>query len=291
MSIPLLLHIIISGCIIGIMSIWCKFFMKLTKSLDFSYMAFLIFWAYASSLFNIYRDTGILLSILLAFLCCIPFTFLVLYISSKLHALYFTIGTLSLYSLSLEFTYNAEALTWWALGLTWMKRFIFGDISLFSLESFLLFTLCVIFWLIVWLFFVKRSFLYTILQWRGENKTLLQSMGIFSQPYKFLLILLTTFLWVVGWSLYSFYYMFIDPVSFWLWLLVLVIAITFITYSYNAFFTIVISILFMSVYEWMRFINIIEISKIWYMREIIFSILLMIVTIFIFRRITFQRET
>jgi len=111
MSLEFILHISISAIIFTIIASGFKFFIKLKGSLDFSYIAILIFASYAGALVNIYREIGLLGSVGISFLAAIPFTFLILFLSSKLNDIYFTIGSFALYMLSYQLAYNLEPIT------------------------------------------------------------------------------------------------------------------------------------------------------------------------------------
>ncbi|USN58881.1 MAG: hypothetical protein H6767_02045 [Candidatus Peribacteria bacterium] len=108
MNLDFFTSIAIIALIFFILSSGFKFFLNLKQELDFSYIAIIIFGSYASVIINNTWQTGILASAGLAFLLAIIFTFFILYLSSKLSEVYFIIGTLSLYMISLHLARNLE---------------------------------------------------------------------------------------------------------------------------------------------------------------------------------------
>jgi ABC-type branched-subunit amino acid transport system permease subunit len=91
--------------------------------------------------------------------------------------------------------------------------------------------LCVVVVVVCLLIFFVRSYLYRLLQAWGENILVVRSLGINVSYIKIVLIIFTTFLAVVGGSLYAFYYQFIDPKAFWIGLVTLLLAISFLSYN------------------------------------------------------------
>ncbi len=283
-------HILISGIIFAILASGFKFFVKLTWTLDFSYLAIVIFWAYVSSLINTVWGRGILASILAAFLSSIVFTFLILFLSSKLSDAYFSIGTFALYILTYQVAFNRESVTGGALGMSWMGRNIITTRwEAWSLSAFLTFAAIIGFAVFAFLLYFKKTYFYTILQWWWENDVVITSLGVRINLYKFVMIAMTTFLAVVGGALFSFYYSYIDPPSFWLSMLVLLLVIVFLSYSLNDVGTFFVAVLVMFCYEYLRFFKIVDPAKIGYFREIIFGILIILVSFWVFRKITFER--
>ena len=126
MNSTFLLHILISWCIFYIIWTGAKMFLKLRWSMDFSYLAIVIFGAYSAALLNGELGWTMQWAILWAFGISLPFTLLVLYLSKKLEGLYFTIGTLTFYILMYQLALNLESITWGVYGLTSMTR-VFTD--------------------------------------------------------------------------------------------------------------------------------------------------------------------
>ncbi len=284
------LHIIISAIIFAILTSGFRFFIKLRWTIDFSYLAIVIFASYASALFNINFWLGILASILLSFGLSILFTFLVLFLSSKLNDVYFSIGTFALYILAYQLAYNMENITWWALGLSWISRNLIGSFMVTSLWSYLILSLIILILLFTFLFLFKKSYFYKVLTWRGENEIVVKSLWTKITKYKFVMILITTFLAAVGWWLYTFYYLYIDPSSFWLSMLILLVVIWFISYKYNDRGIFGTSLIVMFAYEYLRFFKVVDPSKIGYFREMLFGIIVVVVAFVVFRKTSFGRE-
>ena len=250
----------------------------------------MIFASYTCALLNIHFWLGILASILLSFGISIVFTFLVLFLSSKLNDVYFSIGTLALYILAYQLAYNMDGITGWALGLSWISRNLIGSIMVNSLRSYLLLSLSILILLFTFLFFFKKSYFYKVLTWRWENEIVVKSLGAKIIKYKFVMILITTFLAAVGWWLYTFYYLYIDPSSFWLSMLILLVVIGFISYKFNDWGIFGTSLVVMFAYEYLRFFKLVDPSKIGYVREMLFWIIVVIVAFVMFRKTSFGRE-
>lgn len=284
------IHIAISAIIFAILTSGFRFFIKLRWTIDFSYLAIVIFASYSSALLNIHFWLGILVSIILSFALSILFTFLVLFLSSKLNDVYFSIGTLALYILAYQLAYNMEGITGGALGLSWISRNLIGSMMVTSLSSYLILSLIILILLFTFLFFFKKSYFYKVLTWRGENEIVVKSLWTKILKYKFVMILITTFLAAVWWWLYTFYYLYIDPSSFRLSMLILLVVIWFISYKYNDRGILFTSMIVMFAYEYLRFFKVVDPSKIGYFREMIFWIIVIIVAFIVFRKTSFGRE-
>ncbi|MFZ2150524.1 MAG: branched-chain amino acid ABC transporter permease [Candidatus Absconditicoccaceae bacterium] len=284
------IHIAISAIIFAILTSGFRFFIKLRGTIDFSYLAIVIFASYSSALLNIHFGLGILVSIILSFALSILFTFLVLFLSSKLNDVYFSIGTLALYILAYQLAYNMEGITGGALGLSGISRNLIGSMMVTSLSSYLILSLIILILLFTFLFFFKKSYFYKVLTGRGENEIVVKSLGTKILKYKFVMILITTFLAAVGGGLYTFYYLYIDPSSFRLSMLILLVVIGFISYKYNDRGILFTSMIVMFAYEYLRFFKVVDPSKIGYFREMIFGIIVIIVAFIVFRKTSFGRE-
>lgn len=85
--------------------------------------------------------------------------------------------------------------------------------------------------------YFSRTHLCKFLMARGENTDTVKILGHTIALPKFVLIALTTLLAVVGGNLYSFYYLFIDPNSFWFGMVLLLLMIVLLTKKSNEFLT------------------------------------------------------
>jgi ABC-type branched-subunit amino acid transport system permease subunit len=290
MQINFLYHIIISWSIFYLLTAGAKIYLKLRWSFDFSYLGIVIFGSYAWVLANIHREMWMLVSFIFACVVSLVFTFFVLYLSSKLTWLYFTIGTLALYMLFYQAAYNLEFITWWAFGLTGMSKTLVWWFWIEWLLWYMFYaavcTICVIGMLL----YIKRTYLYTILQAWGEREVVVKSLWVSIVRYKLFMILLTTFLAVLWWNLYSFYFGFIDPNSFWLPMLILVLVIVFGSYKFNEIWTYMFSIWVIALYEWLRFFKFVDPWQIWYVREVIFALIILGTSFRVFRTTSFWRQ-
>lgn len=290
MSIPFLLHILISGIIFYLLWTWQKFFIKLKATVDFSYLWVVIFGSYSAVLLNMHLWRNMLASLWWAFVLSLAFTGLILYLSGRLDEVYFAVGTLALYILSYQLAHNLEGITWWPFGLSWMNRSLWWIDSIASLWWYALLA-GVLWWvLLLLLLFFKKTYFYKVLEWRWEREIVITSLGVTTSRYRLVLIVLTTLIAVVWWSLYSFYLLYIDPTSFWISMLILTVTIAFLSYGFDELGTFIVALLVVWWYEWLRFFKMVDPAYIWYFREIVFALLIMAASYWIFKRESFWRS-
>ena len=290
MSLPFIYHILISWIIFYLLWTGQKFFIKLKATVDFSYLWVVIFGSYAAVLLNMHWWWNMLSSLGWAFLLSLLFTGLILYLSGRLDEVYFAVWTLALYILSNQLAHNLESITWWPFGLSWMSRSLWWIEALWSLWWYALWAWILWWILLLFLLFFKKTYFYKVLEWRGEREIVVTSLGVKTSWYRLVLIIITTLIAVVWWWLYSFYLLYIDPTSFWISMLILTITIAFLAYWFDEIGTFIVALLVVWWYEWLRFFKMVDPSKIWYFREMIFALLIMIVSYVIFKRQTFWRS-
>ncbi len=233
--------------------------------------------------------TGIISSLIVTFLLSSLFTFFIIFLSKRLSQVYFVVGTLALYILSFQVALNRESLTWWALWLSWIQRILRQDFTVTSLPAFLLLSLVCVAIFLWTISSFKKALIFTTLKWWWEGEHILQTLGIRIPVYTFVMVLISSACAVVWWTLYTFYYMYIDPRSFWLNMLVLTLVIAFISYNQNEFITLLIAVGIVFIYEYLRFFKIVEPAQLGYIREACFALIIMIATYITFRKISFGR--
>lgn len=266
-----------------------KFFITLKWTIDFSYLGIVIFWAYSAVLLSNQRGWNMLAAMGGAFVLSLLFTWLVLYLSGRLDEAYFAIGTLALYMLSYQLAINLEPVTGGTFGLS-VGRELFSIQALSSNLWFLIFAWIIWVVLLLLLFYFKQTYFYKVLEWRGEREVVISSLWVKTSLYKLVLIVLTTLIAVIGGWLLSFYLRFIDPWSFWLSLLILTMSVAFLAYGSNEFGTLLIAILLLWSYEFLRFFKVVDTANIGYFREMVFAVLVMIASYWIFKRQKFWRR-
>ena len=286
---PFVYHILIVSLIFGLLASGFRFFVKLKWSCDFSYMAIVIFASYVCALLNTKLWFWLLQSLWIAFIASIPFTFVVFLLSKKLNAFYFSIWTITLYILIYQLAYNLE-ITKWPFGISWITKNIIWNVEANSLVWFLIRMILITFVVFSLLFLFKKSLLYKSLIAWWEKESPLKSLWISISKTKLIIILLTIILASIAGACYTFYYWFIDPSSFWFAMLILVLTIVFLSYKYNEFWVMLFSLWIMFFYEWLRFVKFVPPWKIWYIREILFSLAMIIVAFIVFKKINFWRE-
>lgn len=290
MSWQFLIHIIISSCIFALMASGFRFFVKLKGTIDFSYLGLIIFGTYATVLLHLHLGRGMLLSMSVAFVLSLFFTIFILFLSGRLQDIYFAAGTLAFYLLINQLSYNLDNVTWGSLGLSGIQRIVLADWSVGSLEGYFALMVVVVACVMALLFVFTRSYVYTMLQAWWENILIVRSLGIRIHYIKLILIVLTTFLAVLGGWLYAFYYQFIDPGAFWIGLVVLLLAIVFLSYNMSYIGLFGVSFVLTLVYEYLRFFKIFDAGSIGYIREWLFALIVMIAARIVFRRWSFHRN-
>ncbi len=90
--------------------------------------------------------------------------------------------------------------------------------------------------------------------------------------------------------MYIEYYSYVSPSTFWFGFLVTLMATTYASYIFREMMTFVITFGIWYIYEIFRFVKIVDASKVGYMREMLFAVLVMCIVFFVFRRLSFSRE-
>jgi branched-chain amino acid transport system permease protein len=229
-------------------------------------------------------------SFAISFFLSLVFTFLVLILSGKLNEMYFMIGTFTLYMLVYQLAYNLEPLTGGALGLGGIQRVLVGEVVISDLPMFLWWIGGAVVAIIVLLWYLKRTSFYKVLIARAEREVVVKSLGLQVSRYTLGMILLSTFLASIAGMFYTFYYLYIDPSSFRFSTLMLALVIVLLSYKWNDVGTLIISLVILYMYEYLRFFKLVEASKIGYVREMIFGMIIMLLAFFFFRKVKFTRE-
>lgn len=283
------LHICIWSIIMGLLALWFKFFLRLKATLDFSYIWIVIVAAYSSSLAQLHRWRAWPWATLFAIFLSLFFSVLIVRLASKLSEIYFAIGSLAIYMICFQLSQNLESLTGGALGLSGLPRALTHTISLHSLWSFLVFILIIGFCAILLLRRFLRSYFYTVLQWWWERHLVVQSLGAHSNPYLFVMLFITTLLASLWWSLFAFYFSYIDPNSFGIALVMLLLIIAFLAYNTGVWATFLVSFGVSFIYEFLRFVKIVTPSALGYTREMFLDVFIILAVLFVFTRIRFIR--
>lgn len=290
MSLPFLYHLLIIAITYYVITTWFKFFLKLRLTVDFSYIAIVAFASYITALLNIHFWLWMLATICLSRLSSIIFTVLILFLSTRLSRVYFIVGTLALYMFCLQVATNREPVTNGVFGLTGISRVLIGTIKLWSLGSYLIATSIIALIVGIGLFLFKRTYMFSILKWRGENSTVLKVLGARIKVYTFVMILITSLCAVIWANLFTYYYLYIDPNSFRLAMLNLVLVIWFISYKWWELWTFITALIIIFAYEYLRFFKLVDASMLGYVREGLFALIIMITSFITFRKTSFGRD-
>lgn len=290
MNAEFLYHILISAIIFFVICSGFKFFLKIWSTLDFSYLGIVIFSAYFWFYLNIHLWWGLLWGIISSFIAAMPFMWLLLYISTRLQWVYFLIGTLSVYMLMVNFAANLEPITWGVFGISLASQNIVGGLEFSSIDDFFKWYLFFFFIIAGMLFYIRKAFFYKILQWWGENEWSLKSMGYRTNVYKFIMIAITALLASIGWNLYGYYNAYIEPTSFWIVMLTMVLIISLVSYRFHSVWTLIVSFLMLWMYEYVRFFKFVDPAQIGYVREMIFGCIIMAVVYVVFKHTNLGRQ-
>ena len=164
MSLPFLYHLLITTIIFYILSTGFKFFLKLRLSIDFSYVAIVIFASYITALLNMHLGRSMFATIPIAWIGSILFTVLILYLSKRLSQVYFIVGTLALYMLVYQLSINWVSVTGGSFGLSGITRVLVGNFRIIGLGNFLIVAGVIGALVLVGLTLFKRTYIYAILK-------------------------------------------------------------------------------------------------------------------------------
>lgn len=290
MHIQFILHLLVVSYIMHILATGCNIYLKVKGSLDLSYVAIVLFGAYASVLLHIHFWRWILASTAGACVLAMPFSFIVLQLSKRLEQAYFVIWTLALYLFVIQVASEWQGLTWGVFWLSGFKRIVIQNISVNELSSYLRFSGIIAVLLSCCMYYFRKTLLYRILQWRWEKGILIKALWITSGRAIITMLILTTLFAVISGSLYAFYFLYIDPQSFWLSLLLPLLVISLLTFRMNEWYTFLITLIITFLYEYLRFFKFISPAHIWYVREVIFASIYMILAFIVFRNMSKTRE-
>jgi len=290
MNIAFISHLLTSSIIFYILSAGFKFFLKLRLNIDFSYIWIILFASYVTAILNVTYGVGMIFSSIIARFGSIGFTIIILYLSKRLSHIYFVVGTLALYMFMFELALNWKSVTGGSLGISGISRILIWNIHISTTSTYAGITIIGGSLLLLWLVYFKKTYIYTLLKWRWENEKILQTLWTYTSWYTLILILLTSLCAVIGGTLYTFYYRYIDPSSFWFNMLILLLVISFISYRQGEILTLLTAICVISGYEYLRFFKIVDPSLLGYVREIIFAIIIMGTSFVTFRTTNFARQ-
>lgn len=265
------LHLLVSTCVIYTLSVWFKFFLVIRGTLDLSYMSCVIFAAYIIWWFSVHMWMPMRLTGILALLLCLPVMFLLTVLARRLQGVYFIVGTLGVYMVSLQLALNLDKITWWALWLWGIMRNLVWSIELSSLW---VFTACVVGLLLLVTVFIRyfqRSVIYAVIRGQWEHASVVRSLWVQQVMYHLLLISVTTLCSVTGAWIYVYYYQFLDPSSFRFSMLLPVLITAFLSYKANLMQTFLYTLIVVVWYEWLRFIKVVDSASVGYVREMMFG--------------------
>lgn len=276
-----LAHIWILACIMYVMTSGFRIYLKLRGTADFSYLALVIFGTYSIAIL-LNHGFGFVASFCLSFILAMCFCFLLLRIITRLSTIYFNIGTFALYILISYIAANLD-ITKGAFGMSITS--MLNDTN----TTLMIYTLLAVF-VMFGITYFRKTILYTMLAGWGEFRTATKSLGIRETFPVLCLITITTSMALISGTMYLEYYSYVSPSTFWIGFLVTLMATTYGSYIFGELMTFVTTFVIWYMYEMFRFLKFVDVSKIGYLRELLFSLMVMIIVFFVFRRLSFSRE-
>jgi branched-chain amino acid transport system permease protein len=244
---------------------------------------------YVSALVNIYRWRWLLAWIASAVACSIPVSIITTYLSRRLNEVYFTIGTFAMYLLGLQIAYHRDSLTWGSLGLSGISRLVWWQYEANSLLSFLVVVLGMLLVVMVCIYRFYKSYRFRLLQARWQNEDITHVLGVSTTWDKFIMVAFTSICASICASLQVSYIQFIDPWTFWIGMVLSLLLVVFTTIKSKIWYIPLASLGITFLYEWLRFFKLVQPWQIWYTRELVFGVLIIVWTIFVFRTYRFWR--
>ena len=278
LSTDFLFHVGITWSIYYFLATGIQLFLRVRWYIDFSYMWIVLLWSYISVITHIETWLGLFLSFIVgAGIWYIGLLGSSL-ITSKLSWMYASVWTLSIYVLMFQCVYIFGEITWWAYGLTGITKQIGWWIIVDQLSPFFVYIiLCTIF-VVYFLTYMKKTYIDIILRLWDTMPWVVASSWVAMQLYMFVLLCIASSIWIRWWTNYAFYYSYIHPDSFRLPMLLLLLVIAFVWYGRSEYIKLSIAMGVMVVYEWLRFLPFIDVVHRWYVREILFSLIIIIIS-------------
>ena len=211
------------------------------------------------------------------------FCFLLLRIITRLSSIYFNIGTFALYILMSYIATNLD-ITKGSFGMSVTSIFHGNSEITLIVYSFLIVLV------MLGMNYFRRSMLYTMLSGWGEFRIATKALGMREIFPLLCLITITTFIALLGGTMYLEYYSYLSPSTFWIGFLVTLMATTYGSYIFGECMTFVVTFGIWYIHEMFRFVRILDMSRVGYMREMLFALIVMIIVFFVFRRLSFSRE-
>lgn len=289
MELYFLYHVCILASIYFILACWFRFLFEIKMTLDFSYMALIIFCAYFSAFLNNFFEIWMILAMLISLVPAILFMLFVHNLSRRLSWYYFLIWTLCFYIFSFQLVRNLD-IVWGAQWISLKNLYIIGDFYLKTLESKCIAIVLVSMVLALLTYLYKLSWHYKILKWGGHSTQVLSSIWLTYNTYSLFVFLIIVVFASIGANFLLYYISFIDPYTFWLPVVITLLMLALFSYRYNEFVLYLASFILVAGLEYLRFFRVVDPSKIGVVKEIIFSLLIIVVAYFAFKKMKFLRQ-
>lgn len=278
MIFPYLIHIVILICIFVILAVSLNLALGYTGMINLGHIAFYGIGAYASAMLT-KAGWPFLGSIIVAALLAAVSSMLLTYITNRLKGDYFALGTLGFSFVVYAIMMNWVDLTRGPLGIAGIpKPEIFG-VSIVQNSTYLIFALIVTVLVIVFLYILTRSRYGRLLEGVRDNAIGLSMLGKNVYKLKIQAMMISAALAAIAGSLYAHYITFIDPSTFYLHDLVIILTIVIVGGLASIKGSIVASIFILLIPELLRFLDIPP-TAIGPLRQMLYAIILISILLF-----------
>ncbi|MCB9798890.1 branched-chain amino acid ABC transporter permease [Candidatus Nomurabacteria bacterium] len=274
-----LIHIAIIIVIFAILAASLNLSLGYTGMINLGHIAFYGIGAYSSAILTIRHDFAFIPAIICGGLIASVFGWFLTVITSRLKGDYFALGTLGFAFVAYAVFLNWTSLTRGPLGIPGIPRpEIFGYVVR-STSDYLTFSLIVAAIVITFLWLLTRSRYGKLLEATRDDAVGLQMLGknIFRLKYQSMMV--AAFCAAIAGSLYGHYISFIDPSTFYLNDIVILLTIAIVGGLASLRGSIAAAIIIILLPEMLRFVNMPP-SMIGPMRQILYALLLILILMF-----------
>lgn len=271
------LHIWIIITIYLILTVSLQLSIGFAWLMNFGHIAFFAIGAYTSAILTkmwlpfelAFLSAGILGGIAWALLS-IP--------TKKLKWDYLGLATLGFTFVIYALAINRKDLTWWAMGMPWITKPEIFWLQITNNTQFFIFSLIVCIISLVFIYRVVSSRYGRTIEAMRDQELAMQALGKNTQKMKLTVLVISWFFAGIAWSLFAHYISYIDPGSFTMSQLIVVLSIVFIAGLGSFKGTIIAWIILLVLPEVFRFIWLPS-SLIWPLRQILYAVSLIIIVL------------
>lgn len=274
-----LIHIAIIIIIFAILAASLNLALGYTGMINLGHIAFYGIGAYSSAILTINHDFAFIPAVICGGLIASALGWFLTVITSRLKGDYFALGTLGFAFVSYAIFLNWSSLTRGPLGIPGIPRpEIFGYVVR-TTSDYLVFSFVIAVLVMVFLWLLTRSRYGKLLEATRDDAVGLQMLGknIFRLKYQAMMI--SAFIAAVAGSLYGHYISFIDPSTFYLNDIVILLTIVIVGGLASIKGSIAAAIIIILLPEMLRFVNMPP-AMIGPMRQILYALLLILIVMY-----------